>query len=307
MATNTKSTTYYPEADKTNYTTGGTSEYDSRSTGAQYAITAFDPFNLSGKKDKSAEKNPYGALNPEQIAMTRFLGPYIGKQIAAGPQYYEGQLSAEMTPEESNYYNAKRADLMSGTLDQYLREASDPTALNDSFNREVATPTYQNFNENVLPGLLEGYSGFSTAQGNARAKALQGVSNELMTQRFTATQAAKDRALNAYPRYADVQNYVSAPRVIQQAGLDREYQDYTQANATAQANIDRGLAYLGLSGGTYMAGQQNTQGIAMIGSIANLIASIYGKGSGGASTSTTQSQGTTLNSNAMGSNLMKSY
>lgn len=279
MATSSTST-YGTGADYTNYSSGGTSEYDSMSGWEKFGLNSMDWIGLSGKKDKSEKINPYGSLNPEQIAMVRYLGPYIGNQISKGPQYYTGELSADMDPMESNYYNQSRADLMSGTLDDFLKQGSDQTAFNDRFNRDVATPTYDNFNQNELPGLLEGYSGFSTAAGNARAKALSTIGNNLLQQRYSGQEAAKDRALGAYDKYSDVGNYVSVPRSVKQAGLDRQYTDYVNANNRADSNINSALQFLGLSTGTYQPAQQDTRGMALLSTVASIVSSLYG-GKGG--------------------------
>jgi hypothetical protein len=220
---------------------------------------------LGGQKGKEAQYDPYGTLNPEQRSMVQAMGPQLQSAATAGPQLYGGQLTAEMSPEESGYYNPTRAGLMTGTIDTMLQEANDPVAFNNAFNRGMVDPTYQNFNQNILPGILEGYSGFSTAAGNARVQALNTVGNDLMMKRYEGQQAAKDRALNAYGKVADVQNYLAAPRIFQQAGLDRKYQDYVGADARAKENIDKALQFLGISTSTYTPAQQDTRWSGMLG------------------------------------------
>jgi hypothetical protein len=256
--------------------------FEGMSSWQKFGNMSLDPLNLSGRRDKKEVIRPYGALNPEQIALTQYLGPQLLSRLKEGPQYYSGELSAEMTPEEAALYNPSRVNLLSGTLDTMLNEANDPTAYNERFNREVATPTYQDFNENQLPSLLEGYSSFSTAAGQARANALAGIGRNLMTQRFAGQEAAKDRALNAYGKYADVGTFAAVPRVFKQAGLDRTYQEYIRGNEAASDNINKALGFLGISTGTYQGPQQDNRLLSLVGSLASIVSSIKGGGSSSA-------------------------
>jgi len=242
---------------------------------------------LGGTKGKKAQSNPYGQLNPEQIGVNKTVGNRLNTLAGQDPQLYGGQLNAEMSPQESAYYNTGRASLMSGTVDNMLNEANDPVAFNNAFNQGMVNPTYQNFNQNELPGMLEGYGAFTTAAGNARAQALQTVGNNLMMNRYTAQAQAKDRALSAMGLTPTLQKYMAAPREIQQAGLDRHYQDYINANEQNGKNMDRALQFLGIRTGTYTPAVKDTRlsgalsGALAGASLGSGISGAFGGGAGG--------------------------
>lgn len=244
---------------------------------------------LGGSKGKKAEFNPYGALNPEQISMVKALGPQLTSSATAEAPRYGGQLTAEMSPQEAAYYNTGRANLMSGTVDQMLQEANDPVAFNNAFNQGMVNPTYQNFMQNELPALEEGYGAFTTARGNARAQALNTLGNNLAIQRYQGQQAAKDRALSAIGQTPTIQNYMVAPRVFQQAGLDRKYADYVQGNEIKQKNINNALSFLGISTGTFTPGQKDTRWSGMFsGALSGaMLGGMMGGGAGGGTSAPT--------------------
>ena len=120
----------------------------------------------------------------------------------------------------------------------------------------MVDPAYRLFERNVLPGLIEDYAGFSTARANAAANARTDLGDQLLMQRYQALQDTKNRALQAYSQVPTVQNYLAAPRVFQQAGLDRKYAEYIRGNEQKMANIDNALKFLGISTGTYTPGDQ---------------------------------------------------
>ena len=242
---------------------------------------------LGGTKGKKAQTDPYGALNPEQRSMLQAMAPGIQSSATAEAPQYGGQLTAEMSPQEAGYYNTGRGSLMSGTLDTMLQDANDPVAFNNSFNKGMVDPTMQNFNQNTLPGMMEGYAGFSTAGANARAQALNTVGNDLAIQRYQGQQAAKDRALSAMGQYKNVSDYMAAPRVFQQAGLDRKYNDYIQGNQQKQQNIDNALKFLGLSTGTYTPAVKDTRWSGML--QGGMMGAFMGSGMGGGAAATSGS------------------
>jgi hypothetical protein len=249
---------------------------------------------LGGSKGKKAQSNPYGALNPEQIGVNKAVGTRLNSMISEGPQTYDGQLNADMSAQEAGYYNPTRAALMSGTVDTMLNEANDPVAFNNAFNKGMVDPSYQNFNQNTLPGITEGYGAFTTAAGNARAQALQTLGNNLTMQRYQGQQDAKSRALSALGQTSNIQNYMAAPRVFQQAGLDRKYQDYVQGNQQYSDNIGKALSFLGISTGTYTPAQKDTRWSGAISGAMSGLSMGLGLGGGGGGTAAAGNNGRTL-------------
>lgn len=205
----------------------------------------------TGLWGKEGTYDPYGAYNPEQTALNKTVGTRLNTMVGEGPQYYTGELSAEMSPEEAAYYNPTRANLMSGTIDQMMQEGYNDTAFNNQFQQEMVDPTYQQFRNYTQPTLEEALPTFSTARGTVLARELGTVGQNLLQQRFTSREAAKNRALSAYGAVPAVQSYLETPRVFKQAGLDRKYADYIQANTQAAQNIDKALAFLGIGSKTY--------------------------------------------------------
>ena len=235
---------------------------------------------LGGTKGKKAQSDPYGQLNPEQRAVNTQLGSDL-KDTTFGTQY-GGQLTAGMDPTESAFYNPTRAGLMSGTLDSMLQSANDPTAFNNQFNQGMVNPTMQNWQQNIAPGIDEAYSNFSTARGAARQRSLSDVNNSLTMQRYQGQEDAKNRALNAMGQYQNVGNYAAAPRIFQQQGLDRAYNEFTRGNEQRGKNIDAGLKFLGIGTGTYTPAVQDTRlsGAIQGGLSGALMGSLMGGGGG---------------------------
>lgn len=219
---------------------------------------------LGGSKGKKAQFDPYGTLNPEQRAMVQALGPQLTSAASAEAPRYGGQLTADMSPQESAFYNTGRANLMSGTLDSMLAEGSDPVARANAFRQGMSDPAYQNFRQNTLPGLVENAPASSSFRANLADRAMNTLNNDLAMQRFQYDSAAKDRALSAIGQTPNIQNYMAAPRIFQQAGLDRKYSDYVQGNQTKQNNISNALQFLGISTATYQPEQKDTRWSGML-------------------------------------------
>lgn len=205
---------------------------------------------------KKPKVDPYGTLNPEQVALTKSLGPEITSRATgdASQYLYGGQLNAPISDGEQNVVdNAARLNAVAAgtynTLGTY-----DPKLFNDQFDSEIADPTYESYKRNVLPGIQESVPGFSTARADVTAKGLQNVSDQLLTARNTARTAAQQTALSALQQGSNYNvnaaNIAAVPRVIQQAGLDKSYQNFIQANAQKSDAVNQALNFLGISTGT---------------------------------------------------------
>lgn len=197
--------------------------------------------------------NPYGTLNPEQIALTKSLGPELMDRATgdASALQYGGQLSAPIgAGEQAVVNNAARLDAVGNNTFETLGNY-DPALFNKQFDTEIADPTYESYKRNVLPGIQEAVPGFSTARANVTARGLQNTSDQLLQARNTARTAAQRMALDALQTGSNYNvnaaNVAAIPRVIQQAGLDRQYADFLQANSQKSDSINQALQFLGIS------------------------------------------------------------
>lgn len=197
--------------------------------------------------------NPYGTLNPEQVALTQSLGPEINTRSTgdASQFQYGGQLNAPIGQGEQDVVNnAARLNAIAGNTYGQIGQY-DPTTFNQQFDKQVVDPTFASYKRNVLPGLEEAVPGFSTARLNVAARGLQNVSDNLSTQRLGAQQAQQGIALNALQGGSNYNinaaNIAAIPRVIQQAGLDKQYQNFIQANQQKSDSINQALQFLGIS------------------------------------------------------------
>ncbi len=201
--------------------------------------------------------DPYGALNPDQRQLSQALGPQLTSAVNAPytNYLYPGQTTAPITQGEQDVVNnSSRMNAVAGkTYDQLA--TYDPQKFNQDFNNEIQDPTFANFKNNIEPYLAQEIPSFGTARANVVARNLTDLQNNLLQQRFTSNQAAKDTAINAlnsantYNQGAEA--IAAVPRVIQQAGLDAQYNNFIQANQQKQNSVNQALNFLGISTGTY--------------------------------------------------------
>lgn len=212
--------------------------------------------------------NPYGSLNPEQVQLTKALGPQLTASATApySDYLYNGQLTAPMSGNESNIVdNSARFNAVANNTFNRLG-TYDPNQVNADYNSEVQDPTMDNFKRNIEPLLGEELPSFGTARANVVARSLGDLQNNLLQNRFTAQQTAKTTALNAIAGQGtyDQSAYQIAqmPRLIQQAGLDSQYQNFLNANQQKQTSLQNALSFLGLSTGTFY--QPQSEGATLI-------------------------------------------
>lgn len=206
--------------------------------------------------------DPYGNLSPEQQNVFKTLGPQIQNQLTSGPTSYGGELNAPITTNELNSirdYN-NFASGAYGTLNQ-LSNYNDPN-FNQQFQTEIADPSLQYFKSNIQPGIEEALPTFSTARGNVVARGLGDLSNNLLQQRFAARESAKNRALQAIAEGQNLGRTTlginAVPREIQQAGLDRSYNEFVRQNDQGARNIDQAMRFLGITAGTQQDANTST-------------------------------------------------
>jgi hypothetical protein len=207
--------------------------------------------------NQSVKKDPYGTLNPEQVAVNKQLGPYFSQTLSDDPLQFGKTSSDYVAPigvDEQDIIN--RSNRLSALGSQGLEGlmSYDPQTFNTQFEEEVAQPTYSSFTRNVLPTLQESLPTFHTAQGVQTNRAFQDVTDKLLTARNTARENALNRQLSAITSapttMSGFQQVASVPRIIQQAGLDKQYTDWARGQESKQNSIQRMLDFLGVSTGT---------------------------------------------------------
>jgi len=201
---------------------------------------------LSGQK---GGRDPYGTLNPEQRGLTQALGPYFNQSLANGPQLYGGQFMADIGANEQAQMARSQALInQSGQTLAGLQNYQDYDKL---FRQEVETPTMDFFRREIQPTLEETLPTFSTARAGVVGRNLLGVTEQLAQQRFSGRENARQLALQAAgmtpATTQEMMRQAAVPRELQQAGLDKAYLDYTQANAQYQSSINQMLNFLGIS------------------------------------------------------------
>ena len=212
---------------------------------------------LAGQKEK---KDPYGTLNPEQIAVNKALGPRLAA-LSGSVDQYGGQMTAPMTPAE--VANIGRFQNLSGSMYDTLESLGtyNDVDFQNRFREEIASPAYQDFSRYEQPILEEAVPTSGSARAGVVSEGLDKLRSQLLGTRFQAREAAMDRAGNiaqGSPGFAKgTAEVLSIPRGITQAGLDRKYQEYVRANEQNRRDIDAALKFLGISTGTY---QPDTRG-----------------------------------------------
>lgn len=200
---------------------------------------------------RKGKRDPYGTLNPEQKQVTQGLGSAFQQQLNRGPQQYSGQFIENISPEETaNIANYSRLNTLRGdSLGSIF--SSSPEALNSEFDTQVANPTLDYYKRNIQPLTEENLSGFSTDRGRIVGSQLTDLAGNLAQQRFDAQQRRRDQIINASGALNQAgttsAGIYAIPREIKQAGLDRAYADYLQANEQHANSINQMLQFLGIS------------------------------------------------------------
>lgn len=222
-------------------------------------------------------------LSPEQEQLQKTLGPRLTAMASQGPAAYTygGMLSAPITdPEQENVNAAARFGAVGGSTLNNLANYDD-AGFNTQFQSEIADPTYADFKTNVAPYLEQELPTFSTARANVLARELGNTQNRVMQQRFTAREAAKNRALEATTRGADFYGTqaktLAVPREIKQAGLDREFTNFYQGNQQYQAGINSMLGFLGIQTKAVInEGSIYDKILAGVNTVANVVSAVQG-------------------------------
>jgi len=240
------------------------------------------------------EYDPYGQLNPEQKSVMQTMGPQINSKIAAGPQTYQGQLTAPWTAGEQtglDQWRTSYAKALQG-LDPLLTGKIDE----NYWQKAQVDPMMKIQKEQVDPALAEAWSGpGNTYYGSARANAVQKSYTDL-----TDTLAAKRAELQHEAMYAPLtagpvaaglattgQALEAAPRLVQQYDLTAKYNEWVRGNNEYKSYLDTALNFLGVSSvsAQYQEAPPNPWAYAL--QAAGGLASSYGmSGAGGGGTST---------------------
>lgn len=200
------------------------------------------------------DKDPYGTLNPEQRQVNQALGSTLINNMSGTGNTYGGQLNAPIGSGEQNVVD-NSARLNAVASNTYNRLGTyDPAQFNTDFNNQIQDPSIDNFKRNIEPLLGEELPSFGTARANVVSRAANDLQNNLLQQRFTSNEAAKNLALNALSggnTYNQGAMAIQAvPREIQQAGLDRDYKAFLDANQSKKDSLNQALQFLGISTGS---------------------------------------------------------
>jgi len=237
-----------------------------------------------GSKGKN-KIDPYGQMTAEQRQVNSALGSAVLGNVNRD-YTYGGQLTEGIGSGEQDVVNQNaRMNAIAGNTYETLGNYNDP-AFNQQFDEEISRPTLQTFQNEIAPYLAQELPSFGTQRAQVIARSLGELQNNVMQKRFDARESAKNRALQASN---DSANYFatsagiqSIPRQIKQAGLDREYQNFIQANEAKSNSLNQALAFLGLSSGTAEY-KPNSTGAALGGALAGAsavpgIAGMFGGG-----------------------------
>ena len=215
-------------------------------------------WNGEGLLWNKAQTTPYGAMNPDQVALSQQLSPNYQSMVSKGPTGFEygGQLNPTITPEISKVVGTSQANYQP-TNDAYnnLIGLSDPNKVNQWYDQYVQNPSISSFAQNEAPLLRESSAGFGT-QGDAKVgQSLNTLNNNLATGRLAALQQGQQTAIQAAAgQQANTNNAMSiaqVPYAIQQAGMQAAYTDFLNSNQEYQQSLTNMNQFLGLSTGTY--------------------------------------------------------
>ena len=230
-------------------------------------------------KDSEESYDPYWAYTPEQKAIHQSLGPYLNSKMNGGLNLYGGDYTADLTQGEKDVIaqNARLSALGEQGLGSLLKGEFPEQYYRDT----IYQPALKQFKEDIQPLLEEQYAGTGGYWGSARAGAVGKGARDLGD-----TLAAK-RAELAWNVQQNVPNAINAanslattgaaiqqtPRLIQQYGLDQQYNEWVRANQESQKYIDQALGFMGLSSGVMDIGDTNipqTGGLMDAGSLMQL-------------------------------------
>lgn len=238
------------------------------------------------------EYNPYGQLNPEQIAMTKQLGPEMQRKAMTGAPTYTGDYTADFTPgQQAVLGNQARLSAMSeGWQNQFQPGQINP---------EVDANEWRNYNqafygtgEGGYPGAKalaeEQYAGSGGYWGTPRAQAVTNayttnVMNPYQNWRSEALQKSYENALNYATNRSGVNQVTAAmeetPRAIKQYGLDQQYNEWVRGQNMSKEYVDQALSFLGLRTGSaeYKPAEQTTTGKVLSG-LGSMGSAYFGNG-----------------------------
>lgn len=209
---------------------------------------------LASLKGKKKQVDPYGALNPEQRNVTKQLGPYLQSRISQGPTAYGKPMTADFGDNEQDILNKYNtfSDSRNSALQRIL--GTSDTSFDDEFTSEVADPTVDYFKREIQPLIEESLPTFSTARANVVGRNLTNLTGDLAQKRFDARQLRRDQALQASNAldnaWSTAAERNAVPREIKQAGLDRDYIEFTRQESEKTKYVNDMLNFLGISTGT---------------------------------------------------------
>jgi hypothetical protein len=210
-----------------------------------------------GAKAKT-EIDPYGTLNPEQKTMFQTLAPKVTDLAANGAPTYTGNFTTPYTSMEQD--NLNRQNALSGQVADWSGNFQPGQINAETDANELRNLNQQFYGNGATPGAKalaeEQYAGSGGYWGSARAGGVMDaynntVSNPYQNWRSTALQNSYKNALD-YANGASSINQATAtmaaaPRLIQQYGLDKQYDEWTRGQNMNKSYIDSALNFLNIS------------------------------------------------------------
>jgi hypothetical protein len=244
-------------------------------------------------KQDGTEYDPYAAYTPEQKAIHQTLGPYLKSMMNGQLNLYGGNYTAPLSPGEQDVISQNAR--MSALGEQGLADLLKGKFPEQYYQDTLYAPALKQFQQDTQPQLEEQYAGnggyWGSARANAVAKGYRDLGDTLAAKRAElAWNVAQNvpNAINAANALSTTGAAIqSTPRLIQQYGLDQQYNDWVRANNANQKYIDQALNFMGISSGVQDVGNTAIPGSGVdLGSIANLIGQFAGSGNSSTTTPT---------------------
>lgn len=222
------------------------------------ALSGLSASGALGGKEGSYEKDPYGALTPEQRALMGDLSSYFHSRVGKPGELYGGQFAAEMTPAEREVLEQQAR--MGALGERGLTSALQGEFPEEYFQQNVYNPALKQWREDIQPGLEESYAGpsgggyWGSARAGAVAKGARDIYDKLIGERSNLAWQAQQNIPNAISAANSLSTTGAAiqslPRLIRQYGLDQMYNDWVRAQGANKDAIDQALNFMNISAGT---------------------------------------------------------
>lgn len=214
---------------------------------------------LFGDTEEAKQTGTAATLTPEQADLLKQLTGFVSGGIGEGAERFPGQITAGPSPLQQQGFDLTGQFLGGGlpgdtTLDTLLADF-DPALATQAFEKGIADPARQRFQEDILPGIAETFTSQNALSSGASLRAATragtdletGLSGILANLLFQGEQGTLDRQLQALP--VELQRILApiltgvdvggVQRGIEQQGLTGELGEFlrTQPGANPLLNL----------------------------------------------------------------------